>query len=442
MIFRNLSQVLRKAVGRRLSVFAPVIGTRCRAGRAGALTAALASALLLFAAGSAFAQQKQSDPFELWLQELRLDALAQGISQTTLERTLTGLRPLDEILERDRAQPEFLQTFWTYLDRAVNDRRIRESRERLAKHGKLLSAVHKSYGVQPRFLVAFWALESDFGRYTGGFSVIRALATLAYDPRRSDFFRRELLTALAIVDAGHIAPEKMSGSWAGAMGQLQFMPSTFAHYAVDRDGDRHIDIWNSLPDIFASAANYLAQLGWDDSKTWGREVRLPKRFDWSLAGLDTRKSLAQWQTLGVRRANGGDLPAVAVEASLLVPAGHHGPAFLVYENFRRIMTWNRSINYALAIGHLSDRMTGGDALVAKEPAGAQSLRYKDVVEIQTLLREQGFAVGQSDGIVGSRTRAAISAFQEANGMIPDGYPTLDLLTNLRQKKGNEERSGS
>lgn len=371
-----------------------------------------------------------------------MEAVAAGISQKTLDQALNGLRPLDEILERDRAQPEFLHTFWSYLERAVNDRRIRESRKRLKSHGKLLSAVHKSYGVQPRFLVAFWALESDFGRYTGGFPVIRALATLAYDPRRSDFFRKELMTALAILDDGHIAPERMSGSWAGAMGQLQFMPSTFSHYAVDRDGDGHIDIWQSLPDVFASAANYLSKIGWDDSKTWGREVRLPKGFDWSLVGLETRKSLSQWQTLGVRLADGRDLPRVAIEASLLIPAGHHGPAFLVYGNFRRILTWNRSINYALAIGHLSDLMTGGPALAARKPANEKRLSRNDVIEIQTLLREQGFATGKSDGIVGSKTREAISAFQNANGMVPDGYPTLDLLTNLRQKKGKLGKAGS
>ncbi len=252
-------------------------------------TAALASTLL-GAGGLALAQ---TDPaFEAWLDGLRAEARGRGISQATLDAALTGLQPVSRVVELDRKQAEFTQTFWAYLERRVDEHRITRGRELLARHGDLLARVQGAYGVQPRFLVAFWGLESNFGDYTGNHSVIGALATLAYDPRRADFFREELLNALLILEQGHIAPQAMTGSWAGAMGHVQFMPSTFLHYAVDFDGDGRHDIWSTLLDVFGSAANYLKNLGWDDKKTWGREVRLPADFDWGLADLKRPRALA------------------------------------------------------------------------------------------------------------------------------------------------------
>lgn len=370
--------------------------------------------------------------FTRWLEDLKAEARAQGISEKTLQTVLGDVQPIRRVLELDRFQPEFTQTFWTYLNRAVDPRRLERGRQMLRAHADLLAAVGRQYGVQPRFLVAFWGLETNFGATFGGFPVIDALATLAFDERRAAFFRSELLDALAIVDAGHIDPERMVGSWAGAMGHLQFMPSTFRQHAVDRDGDGRADIWDSLPDVFASAANYLAAEGWKGDETWGREVSLPVGFDLDLAGLAVRKPLAEWADLGVRKAGGGPLPVVAgMEGSILLPAGIEGPAFIVYDNFRTTLAWNRSILYALAIGHLADRLIGKPPLAAEPPPGTRPLSRREVQEIQRLLNTLGFEAGEVDGLPGSQTRAALKAFQKSIGLPPDGHPDAPLLARLR-----------
>ncbi len=314
-------------------------------------------AWLALAAGVA-AAQSEAQPFAEWLNGLRSEAAADGVSQATLDAALTGLEPIPRVLELDRKQPEFTLTLDQYLDRVVTDRRVKLGRARLAEHRELLEAVGKRYGVQPRFIVALWGVETDFGRITGGFSVVGALATLAWDGRRSAYFRKELLEALHILDAGHITPERMQGSWAGAMGQSQFMPSSFRSFAQDYDGDGRRDIWGTRADVFASAANYLARSGWRDDITWGREVRLPKGFDSRLLGLETVKGLREWQKLGVRRADGGPLPARDLPASLVRPNGDSGPVYAVYENYRTLLKWNRSLYFATAVGLLADRIGG------------------------------------------------------------------------------------
>lgn len=370
-------------------------------------------------------------PFESWLAELKQEAMRRGVSEETLAAAFEGVAPLPKVLEYDRSQPEFTRTFWQYMDRRVTERRIERGRALLAEHAALLGEVERRYGVQPRFLVAFWGLESNFGDYTGGFRVIDAVTTLAHDRRRADFFRSELLNALQILEGGHISKSRMTGSWAGAMGQLQFMPSTFAAYAIDADGDARKDIWDSLPDVFGSAANYLSQIGWRGDRTWGREVRLPDGFDLELAALSTRKTLAEWQALGVRRTNGADLPVVAgMEASVILPAGHQGPAFLVYENFHNILTWNRSTNYAIAVGHLADRLVGLPPIAAQRPANDRAMSRDEVLEMQRRLNALGFEAGAPDGMVGPMTRAAVKAYQRASGLPPDGYPTPALLETL------------
>jgi len=382
--------------------------------------------------------QAQDPTFQTWLQDLRREAAASGISSATLDAALSDIAPIDRIVELDRQQPEYTQTFWTYLDKRVTPERIARGRELLAQHHELLARVQARYGVQPRFLVAFWGLESNFGDYTGGFPVIGALATLAYDERRSDFFRIELLNALRILDAGHVTPAAMQGSWAGAMGQVQFMPSTFMRYAVDFDGDGRRDIWNSLPDIFASAANYLSGIGWQGDVIWGREVRLPPDFDWELAAQNLRKPVSAWAELGVRRADGGALPPAEIEGAIVLPAGHTGPAFLVYGNFEAILTWNRSLLYALAVGHLADRLVGAGPFLAERPAQETPLSRVEVEELQSLLVRLGFDPGTPDGVVGSKTRAALRAFQRNSRLAPDGYPTPDILQALRDaaRQGN------
>ena len=296
-----------------------------------------------------------AESFDAWIAELRAEALAAGISAPTVDAALDGIAPLPRVVELDRRQPEGRMTAREYLERVVPESRVRAARERLRRHRPLLEEVAARYRVQPRFIVALWGIETDFGRRTGGYGVVPALATLAWDGRRAAFFRGELLAALRILDEGHIAPADMKGSWAGAMGQSQFMPSSFLAYAVDHDGDGRRDIWTALPDVFASIANYLARVGWRDDRTWGRAVRLPPGFDDGLAGLDTVKPIGGWQALGVRRPDGSDLPARQLPASIVRPDGPGGGAWMVYDNFRATLRWNRSTYFALAVGRLADR---------------------------------------------------------------------------------------
>lgn len=300
----------------------------------------------------------ENGEFEVWLEGVRSDAAARGISEQTLDAALTGIEPIARVIELDRSQPEGTVTFEQYSARILSPERIRRGRELLAQHRAILNEVGAAYGVQPRFIVALWGIETNFGGYTGGFNVVTALATLAHDGRRSAYFREELLTALSIIDDGHISADAMLGSWAGAMGQSQFMPSSFAQYAIDHDGDGAKDIWGSLPDIFASAANYLSSVGWTDDATWGREVRLPTDFDTDLASLETVKGLNDWQALGVRRANGADLPSRNLAASIVLPDGPGGRAFAAYGNFRATLRWNRSTYFATSVGQLSDLIDG------------------------------------------------------------------------------------
>ncbi|HEX5794545.1 MAG TPA: lytic murein transglycosylase [Geminicoccaceae bacterium] len=312
------------------------------------MIAGLACALPL---GPALAETR---PFDVWLEELRDDALKEGIGAETLSATLTGLAPIERVIELDRRQPEGRFTFQQYNQRVLSPSRIERGRELYREHRALLDRVAADYGVQPRFIVALWGLESSYGSYYGDYPVIGALATLAYDGRRASFFRGELLNALRIVDQGDIAIENMTGSWAGAMGQSQFMPSSYHAYAIDYDGDGQRDIWASLPDVFASIANYLARAGWNDDHTWGRKVRLPTGLSGELIGLDASRTLPEWQRLGVRRIDGTALPAVPLKASLLSTDDGQGPAYLVYDNFRVLMAWNRSTYFALTVGELAE----------------------------------------------------------------------------------------
>ena len=303
---------------------------------------------------AALAQSTPPD-FAQWLEQLRADARAAGISPATLDAALAGIEePQKRILDSDRAQPEKTQSLADYVATRVSPQRIAEGRQVLLRYPTWLGRVERKYGVQRRFIVALWGIESGYGRHTGKLPVFPALVTLAYDTRRGDYFRKELLDALRILDAGQVPLSQMQGSWAGAMGNFQFMPSTYRQYAVDGDGDGRIDLWNSIPDALSSAANYLAKAGWENDQTWGRPVRLPKGFDPSLAGLKTRMTLARWQALGVRTSDGRALPKRNLQASLLVPDEAGGPAYLVYGNFRVLLRWNRANAFAVADGTLAD----------------------------------------------------------------------------------------
>jgi membrane-bound lytic murein transglycosylase B len=298
------------------------------------------------------------EDFTRWLGGVRQEALAAGINPATIDRAFDGLEPIERVIELDRKQPETTVTFEYYLSRVVDAKRRRAAREHFAENRKLLTEIGRRYGVQPRFIVALWGIETNFGRVTGNFPVIAALATLAYDGRRSAFFRKELINALRIVDLDHVDPKEMLGSWAGAMGQSQFMPSSFLQYAVSYRGDGKRDIWHRREDVFASIANYLSQSGWRADESWGRPVRLPPAFDPALVGPGVRKSVSAWAKLGVRRGDGGKLPAQPIEASVLQPGGSGGPAVLVYDNYRVLLKWNSSNYFASAVGLLADSIEG------------------------------------------------------------------------------------
>lgn len=388
----------------------------------------IAFALLLFFFLPPLIAQDQT--FAEWREQLRAEAFSLGISEETLLAIDDLEAPLERVLELDDAQPEFIQTFTRYLSLRITPLQINRGQALLRQYAVLLEEVRQSYGVQPHYLVSFWAIESNYGRATGGFSVLQALATLAFDPRRADFFRTELLTALKIIDDGHIAVDNMSGSWAGAMGQLQFLPSVFARYGIDGDNDGKIDIWNSLPDIFHSAANFLSQSGWRGDERWGREVLLPSNFDFSLTGTRTRKPLQEWNELGIIQMNGSPIPVANMQASVILPAGAGGPAFLTYANFRATMVYNPSTFYALTVGHLADRYTGG-AAIQRMPENEQAMSVADVQALQELLNAAGFDSGEPDGRVGSRTRTAVRAYQQNKELPMDGYASLKLLEALR-----------
>jgi len=395
-------------------------------------TLRLSSLLIILSVSLPSLAQEQS--FADWLLDLRTEALAAGISPSTIEAAFALVEePLPRVLELDRSQPEFVQTFTGYMRNRMSEARIKRGQELLEEHADLFRKIQRDYGVQPHYLVSFWALESNFGDFTGGFSVINALATLAYDPRRSDMFRKELLTALRIIEEGHIEADKMTGSWAGAMGQCQFMPSTFYNYAKDGDGDGRIDIWNSVADVMTSAANYLSSNGWEGDERWGREVILPDGFDFTQTGTTTRKTVTDWNRLGIKKADGSALGNADMLGSIVLPAGAKGPAFLVYQNYRTTMVWNRSTFYAISVGHLADRFVGGGDIRFMPPQEERPLSRTEVIELQELLNAQGIDTGTSDGIMGSMTRAAVRTYQEKAGIPTDGYANFELLESLRQQ---------
>jgi membrane-bound lytic murein transglycosylase B len=311
----------------------------------------------VFLASSVFSGERPS--FQAWVTDVRLEAKGKGISQATLDAAFTDLTPIPKVIELDRNQPEFKLTLEQYLDRVVTQTRVASGRKNLSRHKTLLADVSQRYGVGERFIVALWGIETSFGQRTGKFPVIDAVATLAYDGRRSRFFRKELFHALQILEARHISAEEMLGSWAGAMGQFQFMPSSFQSYAVDYEGDGCIDIWNNLGDAFASAANYLSRSGWVKDQIWGREVRLPEPFDPALIGLNVRKHLSEWHEMGLVLVDGRNLPSKPdLSASVVAPDGIKGRTFVVYNNYRVFLRWNRSHYFAVAASTLADRIAG------------------------------------------------------------------------------------
>lgn len=372
---------------------------------------------------------KAPDGFEECKLQLQEKAIAAGVSAKTAQNVMTGVKHLDRVIELDRKQPEFTTTFADYLNRRVNDDRVSKGRELIKEHSALLERVTDATGVPAPYLVAFWGLETNFGSYFGKMSVPDSLTTLACDARRSTFFTEQLIAALRIIDEGAIPVEQMEGSWAGAMGHVQFMPTVFLKHAVDADGDGRRDLWHSLPDALMSAGRFLESMQWDGDYRWGREVLLPEGFDYSQAD-GRRLELSKWRELGITDAFGKPLAREDIRAALIIPAGHRGPAFLAYHNFKVIMGWNRSEFYAVAVGHLADRIAGAGTLQNPPPVDTPSLSRDTVLELQTALNERGYDAGKPDGITGPATRSAIRKYQRDEGMIADGYPGQELLDGL------------
>lgn len=364
----------------------------------------------------------------LWPQAER-----RGISLAAYQRFTAGLAPDLTIMDKLDAQPEFVKAPWDYLDLLVSDDRIARGRELLAQYAPTFAAVERAYGVDRAIVAAIWGVESNYGTRGGERSVLRSTATLACIGRRRDFFRGEFLAALEILQRGDIPPDRLVGSWAGAFGPTQFMPTSFLRYAVDFDGDGRRDVVDSVADVIASTANNLKTDGWVRGQSWGYEVALPQSFNYLLADSSRQMTLRQWQSLGVRRADGKPLPRPADRASLLLPAGARGPAFLTLNNFRVIMKYNPAEAYALAIGHLADRLRGGAPFVHAWPRDERVLTLDERYELQQMLAQRGFRIGAPDGFIGPQTRFAIRDFQTSVGEIPDGFASSDVLDRLRQR---------
>lgn len=375
-----------------------------------------------------------SAAFERWVEGVWPQARAKGVSSAMFRRAFKGVSPDPDVLKRAEHQPEFVKPVWDYLASAVSPERIANGREKLRRHGKLLAGIEARYGVDRHILLAIWGMETSYGAFRGKKNVIRALATLGYQGSRRKFGRSQLIAALQILQRGDVTPARMTGSWAGAMGHTQFIPTTYNAHAVDYTGDGRRDIWGSIADALASTANYLKVSKWRSGETWGYEVSLPRGFNHALSGRSTVKTLAQWQALGVVRAKGRAFPRPDDRASIILPAGAKGPAFAMLNNFRSILRYNNATSYALAVGHLADRIRdpGGKGFSKAWPKAYLPLARSQRFELQRLLAARGFLRGKIDGRLGSGSRAAVRAYQKASGMAVDGYPSVVVLKRLQR----------
>lgn len=424
------------------------------------------------------------DDFDFWLKELEQEARTASISEPTVTATINHIELLPNILKLDLAQPEFISPFLDYYQKRIDIAKIVRGRELLVKYEYLLNQIEGQYGVPKSLLVAFWGMETNYGSYQGNIDTISALATLAYDGRRSEFFRDQLLDAMRILDAGYIKLDQFHGSWAGAFGNMQFMPTTFMNYAIDGDGDNRIDIVNSAADAFASAANYLSQVGWRQGEPAMIEVQLPPDFNWLNAQLNLRKPIDEWAQLGVMVVQGsGDaasskltqvrtpmkrfkakkikskvhhvvnkvkakttanaephlsllatarLPKVSGQAAIVLPQGWHGPAFMVFDNFDAVMDWNRSVNYALSVVQLAKRINGEPRILGGQFAEVDALTFEQMFELQVMLNARGLNAGEPDGFPGIKTQTAIRGYQLSQHLPADGYASPTLYNNLKR----------
>jgi lytic murein transglycosylase len=369
--------------------------------------------------------------FARWVAAFRTSARAAGIAEATLSAAFDDARYLPRVVELDRSQPELTRTIWDYLDTAVSPQRVAQGQDKLQQFRAQADAAAARYGVAPAIVAAIWGLESKYGEHVGNTATIDALATLAFEGRRETWARGQLLAALKILQSGDITRANMIGSWAGAMGQTQFLPASFLSYAVDADGDGRRDIWGSVADVLASTANFLARSGWRADQRWGAEVQLPVGFDVGQTDAAVRRPTAQWAADGVRSVDDAPLPEFA-DGAILLPAGARGPAFLVGPNFRAILRYNNSTSYALAVGLLAQRLAGGAGVQAAWPRELAALTRSQVLALQTALNERGFDGGAPDGIAGMATRNAVRRYQRSIGVPADGFPTIELLERLQK----------
>lgn len=371
-----------------------------------------------------------------FLKGVRREALRSGVSATTFDRAVSDLEADPEVLVLASAQPEFVKSVWDYLNDLVSEARVAAGRERLKQYGELLAAIERTFQVDRHVVLAIWGVESNYGSAQGKRSVLRSLATLAAgDQRRPDFWKREFIAALRILERGDVPRERMTGSWAGAMGHTQFMPTTYHAHAVDFDGDGRRNIWDSVADGLASTAAYLKHHGWDLDDPWGFEVVLPEGFNYGLSAPEHEKPASFWRELGVKRPKGITVRNTKSPLRLLLPAGAAGPTFLVTRNFNAILRYNPAEAYALAVGHLADRIAGAEPIQSAWPETDRPLTLAERKELQQRLRDRGLDTGPVDGIIGRQSRAAIRSYQRTRGLPEDGYPSYQLLELLRQADG-------
>jgi lytic murein transglycosylase len=391
----------------------------------------VAAVLLPFAAVPAAAQSCQKEPtFAAWLAGVRTEAIAGGLSKAAVDSALTGLVFDPTVVQKDRAQGVFTQDFLTFAGRMVASYRLQQGAANLTKYASTFARIEKTYGIPGPVLTAFWGLETDFGANMGKDTTLVSLATLAYDCRRPDMFRAELLAALAVIDRGDLTPAEMRGPWAGELGQLQFLATRYRDYGVDFDGDKRVDLLKSAPDALASAAKYLQHLGWRAGEPWLMEVKVAKSLPWAQADIAIKLPASQWTAWGVTLPTGKALPGNLPPASLLLPMGRNGPAFLAFANFDVYLEWNSSLIYSTTAAYFATRLAGAPALAAGT-ATVVPLPVADVREVQTLLARAGFDVGKIDGVIGEKTRSAVKQMQIKYGLPADSYPDAALLARLR-----------
>ncbi len=376
------------------------------------------------------AQGETPEGFGACVAALGEAAAEEGVRASTRQAAVAATAFVPRVLELDRSQPEFTTPFSRYFGLRVSEGRISAGQQRYRDRQALLQRVFKRSGVPGHYLVAFWGLETNFGSYLGKMPLLGSLATLACDPRRPTFFRQQWVAAAKLLDRGDLSFDRLEGSWAGALGHVQFMPSVYLRYAQDGDGDGRADLFGSVDDAMVSAGAFLQGLGWVRGERWGREVRLPEGFDYGLAGRQQKRPLSVWRALGVRQADGSALPPGDLTAALLVPSGHAGPAFLVYRNFEVIMGWNRSEFYALSVGILADAIAEGRRLRRPPPAEELRLSMDQVRDLQTALVARGDLEGDVDGLLGPATRAALARAEAALGLIADGHPDAEVFSAL------------